>query len=460
MRTMMKTFRRGTHAAMVVAAVGASAGLAGCGDFLEVTNPGAIENPALENPEYVQLMVDGVLGDFQPAFAWTALFSGVFADELRNHHGYFENGEIDRREVGETNGTYALSVFNGLHRTRFLADSVAGRLDALLSDSAGHDLRVARVLAYGGYAWTLLGEQLCETRINATGEPLTSEQLLRHAIERFDRAMAVASAARTAAAAVEEDEVRAARIAGADSIANFARIGAARAALGLAAYDPAAGPGAAGYAGQVVPAYVSPADEGFEFHAHYRDGNSFSERRRIGNPYWEFVTAGRWFSVSGTPFEGLDDPRVPHDTLTVNTADGTARYVPNSSSAFSTYDGTAVGAPFEATSSIRIASALEARYIVAEVEGLSTANLDFVNERRAIGGQPALAAGTTEAEYLAALRDQRRRDFFLDGHRLGDLRRYKQMYGVDEFPSGPYFDSATTVYGSQECWPVPSSEMN
>ena len=49
-----------------------------------------VENPALESPAYLQLMYDGVLGDFQPAFAWTALFSGAFADELRMHHTFFE----------------------------------------------------------------------------------------------------------------------------------------------------------------------------------------------------------------------------------------------------------------------------------------------------------------------------------------------------------------------------------
>lgn len=83
----------------------------------------------------------------------------------------------------------------------------------------------------------------------------------------------------------------------------------------------------------------------------------------------------------------------------------------------------------------------------------------FVNSRRAVGGQAPLTAPSA-AEYLAALRDQRRRDFFLDGHRRGDLRRYKKLYGLDEFPSGSYLGSTTASYGDQECFPLSQAEIN
>ena len=82
--------------------------------------------------------------------------------------------------------------------------------------------------------------------------------------------------------------------------------------------------------------------------------------------------------------------------------------------------------------------------------------LSFINERRAVGGQTALAA--LPADKLAELRDQRRRDFFLDGHRLGDLRRYKKLYQIDEFPSGAHPNKEAWNWGdyaSAECF-VPS----
>jgi len=415
-----------------------------CADWLKVTNPGAIDPPVLEDTTRIAFMVTGVIGDFQPAFAWTALFSGVLGDELRNHHSFFENGEIDRRAVGELNGTYISSVYNGLHRARFMGDSVAGRIKNLLGPPAAADLRLARVLAYGGYSWLLLGEQLCETPINRSA-PVPSDTLLETAIQRFDEAIVVAAAAKAA-------DTTAAGKAGADSITNVAWLGAARAALDLG--DNAR---AILYATAVTPAYVSQASRGFEWRAYYVDqGATTAERRRTRNPYWEFLNSERWFSISGTSFDTLNDARVPWELRT--TADGTTRHTPNSPQAFGSYTGTLTGGRFDSTSTLRVASALEARYIVAEAEGLNAANLAFVNDRRTVGGQAALPGTATAAEYLSALRDQRRRDFFLDGHRLGDLRRYKRFYGIDEFPSGPYFGSATVSYGTQECWPIPATE--
>jgi len=91
------------------------------------------------------------------------------------------------------------------------------------------------------------------------------------------------------------------------------------------------------------------------------------------------------------------------------------------------------------------------------VNGGNAQTLAFVNQQRAAHGQGPSTA-TTAAAVLADLRDQRRREFYLDGHRLGDLRRYKRTYNVDQFPSGPYYTGGT--YGSVECFPIPIAELN
>src|SRR5262245_57893698 len=77
-----------------------------CNDFLKTKNPGAIEEPEINNPAYIPLLVNGVIGEFQPAFTSDALYSGVFSDELANFHGFPENIDIDVRNVGNGNGTY------------------------------------------------------------------------------------------------------------------------------------------------------------------------------------------------------------------------------------------------------------------------------------------------------------------------------------------------------------------
>lgn len=236
-------------------------------------------------------------------------------------------------------------------------------------------------------------------------------------------------------------------------------MGAARAALNLGDKTRAAA-----YAKAVTPAFVSDADRGFVFWAYYLE-NTFD------NPMWAATATAsgggnRWLSVRNTPFDGLVDPRVPLVQKTVmNSEDGATGgpLVPNSPSAYSTWDGTLPGADITKSAWIRVASALEARYIQAEAEGLTPANLDFVNERRAVGGKAPLPPDVTEEEYMVALRNERAVDLFADGHRLGDLRRYDKLYPnrTDNlWQTGPYPGSTTgETYGDQKCWPVPLSEL-
>ena len=86
-------------------------------------------------------------------------------------------------------------------------------------------------------------------------------------------------------------------------------------------------------------------------------------------------------------------------------------------------------------SDVRMANGLEGAGAVriAELDGPVQTTLDFVNERRAVGGEaPVSLSGDP---LMAELRAQRARDFYLTGQRLGDLRRYAKA-GIDLFPKG------------------------
>jgi hypothetical protein len=105
-------------------------------------------------------------------------------------------------------------------------------------------------------------------------------------------------------------------------------------------------------------------------------------------------------------------------------------------------------------SDIAFATGLEAQYDIAEADGPTQATLDFVNARRAVGGQaPVNPSG---AALMTELASQRARDFYLTGQRLGDLRRYAKA-GNDMFPTGKYplFNDS---YGDAKCMIVPLSE--
>lgn len=427
-----------SRACALLMLVGASALLIGCEDFLRADNPSAIETPALDDTTQIPLLVNGVIGEFQPQFSEGALWHAMFTDELRNHHTFFENPQLDRRDISPDNGTYAIFFYNPLHRARFMADTVAARLRALKGAAAASDARLARVLAYGGYTYVLLAETQCEIPINGS-LPFTPEEIFERALQKFDSAIAVATAARAAA------PPNSAALRTADSLLNFARVGAARAALNL---DDK--PLALGYANAVIA-----SDSLFRFLS-YHSINSTRENNRM----WNFLTAEVWFSLEGTPYLAMSgDPRIPRPDSTQGVVDGTRRFVPNSPTALSTYTGTRQGGEFDRAAHTRIASALEARYIWAEATGPTVETIAWLETRRLIS-----ATGTTPTDatnFAANLRDQRARDLYLDFHRLGDLRRYKKYYGLDLYQRGAYPGSTTgEQYGSQECMPLTRAELN
>ena len=405
-----------------------------CNDFLKVKNPGAIEEPEINNPAYVSLLVNGVIGEFQPAFTSDVMYSGVFTDELANFHGFPENIDIDVRNVSIANGTYNIGVYTPLQSSRFLADSVAGLLNNLLGAAASSDVRVARVLAYGGYSYALLGEQMCSAPVGLS-KAYTSDELLGFALDRFKSAITIATAAKGANGG-----------AAADSILNLANVGAARVSLDLGKFTDAV-------------TYATAVPAAFNFYVYHS-----AQNLRENNPMFGAASNGgsaEWVGLTNTPFLAItNDPRIPRPPVKEKTQQDSA-IVPNSPLAYSTYNGTVVGADFDKGGSVRFASGLEAQYILAEAQGNTPANVAFLNTRIAQGtGTPLVAP--TDAEYVAALRDQRSRDLYLAGYRMGDLRRYQKLYQADLWQKGTYVSPvpAPPTFGTQTCWPIPLSEYN
>jgi hypothetical protein len=426
---------RRAAAALLAAALGLTAG---CSDFLVAENPGAIEADDLNSLGYVSLLANGAIFGFQSAQDDLTYWNGQFTDELVNRNNvnpFVEEGQIDRRELRSDMTYIPAFIYSPMQRARFLAEDAATRLTAILGDSASRDLRVARALAYAGYSYVYLGEAFCETPIDV-GPPKPSAEIFADAITRFGDAITTATAAKTHALGLTPPATAAATAA--DSVRYLALVGSARAALNR--NDKAA---AIAFANQV------PAD--FVYREWY-SANTSAQHHRTYNR----LTLGNNATLVGTPFEAMaGDPRVPRATTP------TARVgTPLSPPSYSTFNNTVAGAPFAPDMSQRFASGLEARYIVAEAQGATPATLIFVNERRAAGNQ--LPVTLTGDALMAELRNQRSRDFYLDNHRLGDLRRYKEFYNVDLFPKGPYPGSTTgAVYDETiTCWPLPTNEIN
>jgi hypothetical protein len=420
-----------------VCAVGLlAAAVAACTDFLAAENPSAVEEQNVTDPGHANIIAAGAIGQFQDAQDDVTYWNGQFTDELFNRAVFVEEGQIDRRELYSDMTYINAFLYAPMQRARFVAEDAARRLKEILGDTASRDLRVARSLAYAGYGYVYLGEMMCATPIDLSA-PKPPEEMFAEAITRFEEAIAIATAARTHLQTLIP--VPANAVAATDSVRNFALVGAARAALNR---DDKAR--ATTFANQV------PAT--FEFRAYYNGGINIANRNRT----YDRLTVGSNANLLNTPFAAMaGDPRVPRIT-----AAGGRNSIPLSPSSYSTFNNTVTGADFGNVTWVRIASALEARYIEAEAAGPTAATLTFVNGRRAAGNQaPVTLAGD---QLMAELRDQRSRDFYLDNHRLGDLRRYKRYYNVDLFPKGAYPGSTSgQVYNeSVDCWPLPTNEIN
>ncbi|MEO7648444.1 MAG: hypothetical protein ABIV11_09455 [Gemmatimonadaceae bacterium] len=410
-------------------------GAAACSEFLVADNPGSVQEPDVNVPAYANLIANGPIFGYQTALSQNTYWNGQFTDELFNREVFVEEGQIDRRDLYSEMTYINAFMYAPMQRARFLGEDAARRLKVILADSATRDLRIARSLAYAGHGYIALGEMMCVTPIDV-GAPKTSAEIFADAIVRFQEAITISNATKAYLQTLPTSTANTNAIAAADSVRNFALVGAARAALNR--NDKSA---AITFANQVPAA--------FDFRAYYHD-NTTGQRTRIFDRLGGTAAAS---TLANSPFLAMaGDPRIPRTTTGVLNR-------PLSPPSYSSFSNTVAGATFAAITTVRIASGLEARYIVAEAQGPTPATLVFVNERRAAGLQGAVAL--TGDALMAELRDQRSRDFYLDNHRLGDLRRYKQFYNVDLFPKGAYPGSTTGgIYNEAvTCWPLPVNEL-
>jgi hypothetical protein len=416
-------------------------------ELLKADNPGEIREDQLNDAALANVLANSVIGALSPQYDDVLIWRGsMITDEQVSGINWEATARVSQRvlpyDIGDAN-----TMFRFLSHFRFMGDSVSGRLRTLIPN-ADRDRRLALTLAHAGYAYTLMAEYMCGATIDVGSTIHTPQELAQMAVPRFQEAITVATAAG----------------ANATDVLNLARTGLARAALLIGD-------------NQLVMSSAQQVPWDYRWWIEYQQTN-------LNNGLTTEVTGGnhtlgvhpRW--LQGTfgevvPVAQISDPRISHrpDWRRGHNA-LTQLYTPFQPLLYSKHAGISVAENggiadmplFDNDTDIALASGVEAMHHYYEAAGPNGtgprgSTLEFVNERRAYGNQePVNLSGD---ELMAELRNQRFKDLYLAGFRLGDLRRY-QARGINDpnhtFPSGPHPNADWGVYGDAECWPLPIAE--
>jgi hypothetical protein len=411
--------------------------LSGCDSLLEVENPAALTEDNLKGDDQsVLFMSRGIQGEVRREYVWMAAMGAAFTDEGISGHPWQPWNGYDERAVTPDNGAHAGFTYGLLQRTRGTADALLPRMRDALGTRATNNPQLAFALAYAGYAYLLMADHLCSAPVEALGRPVQPDSMYIIALAHFAEAISIATAA------------------GDVAITNLARVGAARANLNLGRHSAA-----------IQSATAVPSD--FTSWLNYTPDASLGGWQMYNFlDWWAGDKAGE-LDLAYDANIALVDRRVPRRPTLETLSDGQRRgYRPLQTSSYSGWRVDGTGEMFDEATGVRIASGLEARYMIAEATlaggtgGMSTtAIVALIDERRAVGGMPGYTGATTTPELRAELLEQRKRDLLLAGFRVGDLRRYRRLYNLNYWPTG-LMPGLARPYGSDECWPMDSNELN
>ncbi|MCC6930399.1 MAG: RagB/SusD family nutrient uptake outer membrane protein [Gemmatimonadaceae bacterium] len=386
--TLMTNSSTITRAAAVAAL---AATLSGC--TLDAVNPGPIQADQLNNVGALASLVNGAGRDLAEALNWTSYTGGAVARELHPAGSTDSFGISVRAQSGNLADDDGDTWWNYAQRSRWTAEDAVARAKAVLGAAAANNAQHAQALVWAGYSNRHLGENFCEAVING-GAPQNYTVYFDRAEAAFTEAITVATAA------------------GNTTLAQAATAGRASVRLDKG-----------NLAGAATDAAVI-TNNAFTYKMPYYQ----TELDQYNRIYWAGANQPyRAHTVWNTPNDAYRkatrDPRVPFDSsLTVLVGDAAVGNLGRVRWYFQTkYPDRVAG--------INLSSGWEMRLIEAEaklVGGDFAAAMTIINARRlALNLAPRTAANATEA--WAALKRERGIELWLEGRRLGDLRRWAAL---------------------------------
>jgi hypothetical protein len=372
------------------------ASIGACKGFLDVENPGPIEDKNLQTPDAIPSLVTGMSADLSEELDEIVRLTSVVGDELAHGGSYAPEGFWRRGIVRpeDVNGQW-----EDMHKARFEAEAGIERIKGMQGMQAydyNTDVRYARANLFAGLANRLLGEAVCQAVINkGPAEPHTVH--FSRAEPYFTEAIRVAA---TLPASTGAPDILRAAYGGRASV---------RAWLG-------------DWAGAVADAQQVPTS--FVYNAIY-SANSTRERNEVAQETG--VPGGRReYTVFSTPWaQVFNDPRVRWDTI--KTSSGAVQRGQDGSTPFFRqlkYDDVADEIP--------LVKGTEMQMLRAENElrnGNITEAFNRINAQRAHHSLPALTPPATLAEAWRVLGRERGAVTWLEARRLWDLRRWYDQGG-------------------------------
>ncbi len=355
----MNRFRKTGSFPVLIGVMTLSAACNKVNDFLDVKNPNNLEAEAIDAERDRTLLSQSAYQSFVAQYGNAAVYSAWFTNEARVGDTFPTRNDFGKRDVATTGDQSGF--WNAWQTAMQFARSTIVRVEA-----AGNNVDLARLYFTSGYSILMLGEMFCQGTIAGPDleprGPMTEVQMMDSAIAALQKAHDIAAGITGSAEAT--------------SIANASLVGIARAHM-----DAGRKSQASSVAGQV------PAN--FTYNLLHLDDPS--NRNRLGNTIWSFSEA-RISLVVGPEFRAMadaGDTRIGYTDMKRVAQDGQLNF-------FRQAKITGWG------SSDRLASSLEAQYIKVEADADATAMLTFINARRAVGKQTAMAPTTDMTELLKA----------------------------------------------------------
>lgn len=410
----MTTLSRWMRASVLIGV--AVTGLASCS--MNVDNPSVIDAGKFNPNSDGATLALSAQTNFYMAFQSVAMFGGLISDEVWTGAVRLQTNRLSARNFVATDDINAdfFALLSLAIASNQNAVAVLGK-----GPNASTDLNLATAAMNLGFSLDLTAETMCSSVIQG-GPELSDTQLLDTAVTAFTQAIAVASAAGPAGA----------------NIVNGSNVGLARAYLQMGDFANAAATAA------LVPS---------SFVINVVTSANVSTQGSLGNTYFGNALQGQ---IIAPQLYRIGDPRMPIDSTTPGSTLNQLPYVIQAKY-------TSYGDP------IRLGSGLEAQYIVAEAElhgsGATGDAVALINTRRAAGGEDPYAGSTSDTlAVLGALLNERARDFWMEGKKLGDLRRNPSVpltaVLTDAVGAPFYTTSGGGPFGSTFCAPIPPEETN